>query len=150
MTAPYGRSAPSRFEAGTGAMRYVRATLLGAVACLIAPHTAGSTTSSELLKSCVEIVNGVEHKTGGEVDIPQTGLTCWYYMSAIQNMSILETPRGVRLLGICAPPETTLVDYVRVFVAQARKRKAQHDNAAALAVMILSDSFPCSAKTRSH
>src|SRR5262245_39234180 len=55
-------------------------------------------------------------------------------MSAIQNMSVLETPRGVRLLGICAPPQTTLMDYVRIFVAQARKRKPQGDNAAALAV----------------
>ena len=105
--------------------------------------------SGELLKSCVEIVSGVEHKTG-EVDIPQTGLTCWYYMSAIQNMSVLETPDGVRLLGVCAPPETTLMGYVHVFVAQARKRKAQSENAAAFAVAILSESFPCSARTQSR
>jgi hypothetical protein len=35
------------------------------------------------------------------------------------------------------------MDYVRVFVAQARKRKTQSDNGAALAVVILSESFPC-------
>jgi Rap1a immunity proteins len=129
-------------------MRIVRTILLGAVASLIAPHVASSTTSGELLRSCAEIVNRVGHETGDEIDIPQTGLTCWYYMSAIQNMSVLETPHGVRLLGICARPETTLMDYVRVFVAQARKRKTQSDNAAALAVVILSESFPCNA--RSH
>ena len=92
----------------------------------------------------------VRPQRGGEVDIPQSGLTCWYYMSAIQNMSVLETPRGVRLLGICAPPETTLMDYVRVFVARGSKRGSQGDNAAALAVVILSESFPCNAHPRSH
>ncbi len=131
-------------------MKLLRTVLLGAVACLVVPNTASSTTSSELLRSCVEIVSRVGPKTGGEVDIPQTGLSCWYYMSAIQNMSVLETSRGVRLLGICAPPHTTLMDYVRVFVKQARKRKMHSENAAALAVAILSESFPCNAKARSN
>jgi hypothetical protein len=71
-------------------------------------------------------------------------------MSAIQNMSVLETTHGVRLLGICASPETTLMDYVRVFVEQAKKRKTQSDNAAALAVVILNESFPCNANRRFH
>jgi Rap1a immunity proteins len=131
-------------------VRYAGTVLLGALACLVALNTASSTTSDELLRSCLEIVSGVGPKAGGEVDIPQSGLSCWYYMSAIQNMSVLETPHGVRLLGICAPPETTLMDYVRVFVARARKRRTQSDNAAAVAVVVLSEIFPCSAKTRSH
>jgi hypothetical protein len=54
-------------------VRHVRTILLGTVACLVAPHMASSTTSGELLKSCVEIVNGVGPKAGSEVDIPQTG-----------------------------------------------------------------------------
>jgi hypothetical protein len=128
--------------------RYACIVLLGTVACLVALNTASSTTSGELLRSCLEIVNRVGPKAGGEVDIPPTGLSCWYYMSAIQNMSVLESPPGRRLLGICAPPETTLLDYVRVFVAQARKRKTNSDNAAAVAVVILSEAFPCNA--RSH
>jgi Rap1a immunity proteins len=124
-------------------VKYVGTVLLGAATSLVALNTASSTTSAELLRSCMEIVSRVGPKTGGEVDIPQSGLSCWYYMSAIQNASVLETPHGVRLLGICAPPETTLMDYVRVFVVKARKRKTQSDNAAALAVVILSESFPC-------
>ena len=132
-------------------MRYGRTILLAVTAYLVAPHMARSTTSSELLSSCMEIVSRVGAKTGGEVDIPQSGLSCWYYMSAIQNISVLETPHGVRLLGICAPPETTLMDYVRVFVAQVRKRKTQSANAAALAVVILSESFPCTnIRSRPH
>jgi hypothetical protein len=64
-------------------------------------------------------------------------------MSAIQNMSVLEDVRGVRLLGICAPPDTNLMDFVRIFVQRAKKRKVQNNNAAALAVVVLSQSFPC-------
>ena len=60
---------------------------------------------------------------GGEVDIPSNGLICWYYMSAIQNMSVLEDVHGVRLLGICAPPDTHLMDFVRIFVQKAQKEK---------------------------
>jgi hypothetical protein len=131
-------------------VRHVRTILLGAVACLVAPDMAGSTTSGELLRSCAEIVNRVGPKAGSEVDIPQTGLSCWYYMAAIQNMSVLETPHGLRLLGICAPPQTTLMDYMRVFVAQARKRTMESDNAAAVAVVTLSEAFPCRTSTRSH
>jgi len=131
-------------------VRYIRTVLLGGVACLVAPYTANCTSSGELLRSCLETVSRVEPKAGNDVEIPQTGLSCWYYMSAIQNMSVLETPRGVRLLGICAPPETSLLDYIRVFVAKARKSRAQSDNAAAFAVVILSDAFPCSAKTHSR
>jgi hypothetical protein len=71
-------------------------------------------------------------------------------MSAIQNMSVLGIPRGVRLLGICAPPETTLMDYVHVFVAQGRKRRAKGENAAAFAVVMLSDVFPSGDKTHSR
>ena len=80
---------------------------------------------------------------GGEVNIPSHGAICWYYMSAIQNMSVLEDVHGVRLLGICAPPDTHLTDFVRIFVQKAQKRKMQNENAAALAVVALSQSFPC-------
>jgi hypothetical protein len=66
-------------------------------------------------------------------------------MAAIQNASVLEDVHGVRLLGICAPPETTLIDYIRIFVRYARKIKTQESNAAALAVVALSKTFPCEA-----
>jgi Rap1a immunity proteins len=151
MRSPFAASAcAARMFSASVAVRYVCAVLLGALTWLVAPPGASSMTPGELLSSCADIVSKVGPKAGDEIDIPQTGLSCWYYMSAIQNMSVLETPRGVRLLGICAPPETTLMDYVRVFVAQGRKRKAQGENAAAFAVVMLSDAFPCGARTHSR
>ena len=101
-------------------------------------------TSGELLRSCTEIVN-----KGREVDIPPSGLPCWYYMSAIQNMSVLENLDGVRSLGICSPPDTTLMDYARIFVQKVPKRQMKIENAAALAIMVLSQRFPCASNTPS-
>ena len=88
-------------------MKFGRAALLGVV-CMVTPDTSGATSSAELLRSCVEIMNMARPTEGGEVDIPSNGLICWYYMSAIQNMSVLEDVHGVRLLGICAPPNIPL------------------------------------------
>jgi len=88
-------------------------------------------------------------KASGEVDFPPTGVPCWYYMSAIQNMSVLENLDGVRLLGICSPPDTTLMDYVRIFAQKAQKRKMQSENAAALAILVLSQKFPCASNAPS-
>jgi hypothetical protein len=123
-------------------MKSLQIALLAAVACLVSPNSAGAATCSELLRSCMEIV---EKRTSqsGEVDFPPTGAPCWYYMSAIQNMSVLENLDGVRLLGICSPPDTTLMDYVRIFAQKAQKRKMQSENAAALTILVLGQRFPC-------
>ena len=66
-------------------------------------------------------------------------------MSAIQNMSVLEDVHGVRLLGICAPPDTHLMDFVRILACKkyTKRKRMQNKNAAALAVVALSQSFPC-------
>jgi hypothetical protein len=66
------------------------------------------------------------------------------YVTHSKHVGLGSSARSA-VLGICAPPETTLMDYVRVFVTQARKRKTQSENAAAFAVVILSESFHCSA-----
>ena len=126
-------------------MRFAFALLLGALVGLVAFDTATATSSGELLPSCLEIVNKARPVSGGDIDIPPSGLSCWHYMAAIQNASVLEDVRGVRLLGICAPPETTLIDYIRIFVLYARKIKVREGNAAALAVVALSKAFPCEA-----
>ncbi len=53
---------------------------------------------------------------------------------------------AVGFLGFCAPPDTKLLDYVRVYVNYARrKRESSQDNAAVLAIRSLNESFPCDA-----
>jgi hypothetical protein len=64
-------------------------------------------------------------------------------------MSVLENLDGVRLLGICSPPGTTLMDYVEIVVQKAQRKKMQIENAAAFAVTVLSQRFPCASNAPS-
>jgi hypothetical protein len=95
---------------------------------MVTPDTSVATSSAELLRSCVEIVNMARPTEGGEVNIPSNGLICWYYMSAIQNMSVLEDVHGVRSLAFAHHHILTLMDFVRIFVQKAQKRKMQNEN----------------------
>ncbi len=115
--------------------------------CLLAGGNAPAMTPGELLRSCEAVVNTAGAAAGDTIDIPPAGLRCWYYMAAIQNMSVVVDQGGERLLDICAPSDTTLMDYVRIFVRYARRNlKELQGNAAALAIAGLSEAFPCDRK----
>ena len=127
-------------------MRSIFAVALGAIAYLSALGSAGAQTLDELLQSCEAITNAAHPAHADTIDIPRAGLPCWYYMAALQSASVLVDSEGKRLLGVCAPPDATLIDHVRIFVRYARRnQKEVSDNAAAVAVMALSEAYPCSA-----
>lgn len=119
------------------------AALLVVVACLLVPRHAGAVTPSELLQSCQAVAGTGVARAGATLDIPAAGLPCWYYMSAMQNMAVLVDESGTRFLGVCPPADSTVMDFVRIFVQSARKHRASADNAAAVALMELAQAFPC-------
>jgi hypothetical protein len=126
----------SRLSGGERAMRPKFALPLAVIACLLGTGPAATQTANELLQSCEAITNTARSTQANTVDIPRAGVPCWYYMSAIQNASVLVDNGGNRLLGICAPADATLMDHVRIFVQYARRnQKDSPDNAAALAVV---------------
>jgi Rap1a immunity proteins len=130
---------------GERAMRPKFAFPVAAIAYLLGPGPAAAQTATELLQSCEAITNTARSTQANTIDIPRAGVPCWYYMSAIQNASVLVDGGGNRLLGICAPADATLMDHVRIFVQYARRnQKDSPDNAAALAVIALSQAYPCS------
>ena len=115
--------------------------------CLLAGGNAPAMTPGQLLRSCEAVVNTAGAAAGDTIDIPPAGLRCWYYMAAIQNMSVVVDQGEERLLDICAPSDTTLMDYVRLFVRYAhRNLKELQGNTAALAIAGLSEAFPCDRK----
>jgi len=127
-------------------MRPLFAVALGTIAWLFAPANAGAQSTSELLQSCEAIINAAHPAHADTIDIPRAGLPCWHYMAAIQNASVLVDSGGKRLLGVCAPPDATLIDHVRIFARYARRnQKEVSDNAAAAAVVALSEAYPCGA-----
>jgi hypothetical protein len=128
------------------AMRGVLVALLGAVVWSLAWGTATAATPEELLQSCEAVITTAGPAGGDTLDIPAAGLPCWYYMSAVQNMSALVDERGERLLGICPPTDSTMMDYVRIFVQYAHGNQTEdYGNAAALVLLGLSEAFPCGA-----
>lgn len=116
-------------------------------ACLLAPNGAAAMTPGELLQSCQSVANAAVARGGAIIDIPKSGLPCWYYMSAVQNMAVLVDESGTRLLGLCPPADSTVLDFVRIFVQYARKQTAAAkngaENAAAMALPGLAEAFPC-------
>lgn len=122
----------------------VLAALLCAVLCSAAVKPAVAAPPSDLLRSCEAVIAGGRTAGARGVDIPRRGLRCWYYMSAVQEMSVLVDQNGQPLLGICAPEKTTLLDYVRIFVRHVRQPGVKaRQNAAAMAVEALGAAFPC-------
>ena len=119
------------------------AALLVVVACLLAPRPAGAITTDELLHSCHAVTASGAVRAGATLEIPAAGLPCWYYMSAMQNMAVLVDESGTRFLGVCPPADSTVMDFVRIFVQQARKQQTAAENAAASVLPGLAQAFPC-------
>jgi len=126
-------------------MRCLIAILLcAAELAVFMPQPAVSAAPDELLTSCEAILQAAPGGGAHTIEIPHAGERCWYYLSAVQNMSVLVDQRGQPLLGICAPPTTTLLNYVRIFVEYVRLHpNAGKGNAAALAVAAFNKAFPC-------
>jgi hypothetical protein len=122
-------------------MRYLFAAITVLVVCLLG-RDASALTSSELLQSCRSIADTAALKDN-QIEIPESGLPCWYYMSAVQNMSVLVDESGVRLLGLCPPANSTVLDFVKLYVQYARKKKTEDDNPAALTLSGLALAYPC-------
>ena len=128
-------------------MRFVVAVLLGAVVCLLGRDKAAALTPDELLQSCEAVTSATPAAERDMVDIPAAGLPCWYYMSAVQDLSVLSVlsdESEVRLLHFCPPPDTTTIDFVEIFVRYAHGKSARsEENAAAFMLRGFVASFPC-------
>ena len=128
---------------GPCAMRFLFAAFVGAFVCWLAPGQARAVSSHELLQSCRAVTDAAGPGDGASLELPPAGLPCWYYMSALQNMSVLVDQTGEHLLGACPPAQSTVLDFVRVFVRAMRGSHAEDENAAALIVPELAKAFPC-------
>jgi hypothetical protein len=126
------------------AISFATVLFIAATGSLLWREDAAALSLADLLTSCEVITSASRLSEENTLDIPSEGLPCWYYMSAIQNMTALADERGERLLGICPPPDSTVLDFVRIFVQHARTEdvRAQR-NAAAFALPGLARAFPC-------
>ena len=116
--------------------RFAVGIFLGTIGFLLVRGDAVALSPEDLLVSCEAITNASPLSAEKTLDIAAEGLPYWYCMAAIQNMTALADERGERLLGICPPPNSTVVDFVRIFVQHARTEDlGSQKNAAAFALL---------------
>jgi hypothetical protein len=102
-------------------------------------------TGEELLRSCDIFLSDLRSLPEGKIRAPNEGMPCWHYMAAVQNFSVLVDQNTKPLIGICAPPESTLIQFIRIFTAFAKQNPQHlHYGGAAVALRALQSAFPCS------
>jgi hypothetical protein len=104
-------------------MRFAIIAWIECGAFVLAADYARALPANELLQSCEVVDQTVESDAGDTVDISAAGLPCWYYMSAVQNMTTLANEADERLLHVCPPADNTVLDLVRVFIHHAREAR---------------------------
>jgi hypothetical protein len=71
------------------AMRSLIPACIVVVGSILQSHHANAMTTAELVDSCKAVDQTAQSASGDNLDISPEGLPCWYYMSAVQNMSAL-------------------------------------------------------------
>lgn len=110
------------------------------------PQRADAIESGTELANYCQSLERTTKGTGEHVHIPNTkqALLCWGYMQAMQDMSVLVTPQGRRLIGSCPPEQTTLLQLIRLFATYARSHPGEvRGNTAAAVIRVLQVTFPC-------
>ncbi len=118
-------------------------TAIGATGFSIKPSATQS--GKEMLRACQFLQRGM-HVEGTQVFLPPDAeaISCWGFMSAVQQYSILADREGKTLLHSCPGPDVTTSQIVGIFVAYAlaHPEKLQLP-AAAVAYNAMADAFPC-------
>ena len=75
--------------------------------------------------------------------IPEA-LTCWGYMQAMQDLSVLADQEGDRIMGACPPEKMTTLLLIQLFGRYARAHPSELQGNAAVAVFrALRKAYPC-------
>jgi hypothetical protein len=130
-------------------MRYARILSIGLVAAVaFAWSAAAIENADELAGYCQSLERGAKG-AGRHIYIPSTreALTCWGYMQAMQDLSVLADENGRRIMGACPPEQTTTLQLIRSFVRYARAHRSElSDNAVVAVFRALRGTYPCRAE----
>jgi hypothetical protein len=119
---------------------------IGLIATVIFAWSAAAVENAhELAGYCQSLKHGTKG-TGHEIYIPRTreALTCWGYMQAMQDLSVLSDEDGQRIIGACPPEHTSTLQLIQSFVRYARAHRSDLPNNAVIAVFrALREAYPC-------
>jgi hypothetical protein len=105
-------------------MKYARILSIGLVVTVAFAWSAAAAVenASELAGYCQRLERGAKG-AGRHIYIPRTSeaLTCWGYMQAMQDLSVLADEEGHRIMGACPPEQTTtLCSFTHSYAMRAR------------------------------
>jgi len=131
-------------------MNYARILSIGLVVAVVFAWSAAAAVENarELADYCQSLERGAK---GAErhIYIPRTreALTCWGYMQAMQDLSVLADEEGHRIMGACPPEQTTTLQLIQSFVRYARAHRTElQGNAVAAVFRALREAYPCPAE----
>jgi hypothetical protein len=129
----------------------LKKTLLAGVVALFLATGAVSTpahseTGNGLLQAC-EALERTARLSGDNVQLPARADVhiCWGYMSAVQDFAVLRDPETKKtLFRSCPGPDTTLMQFIRVFTNYARTHPQElHWEASDVVYRAMQSAFPC-------
>jgi Rap1a immunity proteins len=130
-------------------MRYVRILSMGLIAAVaFAWSAAAIENADELAGYCQSLERGAKG-AGRHIYIPsrREALTCWGYMQAMQDLSVLADENGHRIMGACPPEQTTTLQLIRSFIRYASAHRSElPGNAAVVVFRALRGAYPCHAE----
>jgi Rap1a immunity proteins len=130
-------------------MRYARILSIGLVVTVAFAWSAAAVENAhELAGYCQSLERGAKG-TGRHIYIPRTreALTCWGYMRAMQDLSVLGDENGHRIMGACPPEQTTTLQLIQSFVRYAGSHRSElPGNAVVVVFRALREAYPCRAE----
>jgi hypothetical protein len=130
-------------------MRCARILSIGLVATVVFAWSAAAMENAhELARYCQGLERGAEG-AGRHIYIPRTreALTCWGYMQAMQDLSLLADEEGHRIMGACPPEQATTLQLIQSFVRYARAHRIElAGNAVVVVFRALREVYPCRAE----
>jgi hypothetical protein len=117
-------------------MKYACILSIGLVATVAFAWSAAAVENAhELASYCQSLERGAKG-AGRHIYIPRTreALTCWGYMRAMQDLSVLADENGHRIMGACPPEQTTTLQLIQSFVRYARAHRSELPGNAVVAV----------------
>src|SRR5260370_16781871 len=103
-----------------------------------------SESTAKMVHCCQNLERGTKGR-GKHIRIPNTrqALLCWGYMQAMQDISVLVTQDGRRLVGSCPPEQTTLLQLIHIFIRHERSNPSEEQgNTPSPVIKPLQDAFP--------
>jgi len=116
--------------------------------CLAAPPVMAQSYSALELESWCKFVDTASIRSDGAIGIPLTENAgfCWAAFNTIGQLIGLVNDRGARTLKICAPPESTVAQSVKIFMRYVERHPEEaHLPFAPVALYALQEAFPCAA-----